>query len=90
MVSVVSSGGIMWELLTNNLLEPLNEDGSFRQSVFFNTIGQNYIATALRAARAADPNAKLYINDFNIEGLGTPFYLSRLLPAAVVLNVSDS
>ena len=50
--------------------EPLNDDGSFRSDVFFNTLGSGYIATALRAARAADPNAKLYINDFNIEGLG--------------------
>ena len=50
--------------------EPLNDDGSFRSDVFFNTLGSGYIATALRAARAADPNAKLYINDFNIEGSG--------------------
>lgn len=51
-------------------LEPLNDDGTFRSDVFFNTLGTSYIATALRAARAADPNAKLYINDFNIEGPG--------------------
>ena len=59
----------MWE--TDEVYsEPLNEDGSFRQSVFFNTVGQGYIATALRAARAADSNAKLYISEFNVEGLG--------------------
>jgi endo-1,4-beta-xylanase len=49
--------------------EPFNEDGTFRQSIFFNAQGQSYIPDALRAARAADPSAKLYINDFNIEGV---------------------
>ncbi|KAF5326972.1 hypothetical protein D9619_004100 [Psilocybe cf. subviscida] len=48
--------------------ECLNDDGTFRQDVFFNTTGTEYISAALRAARAADPHAKLYINDFNIEG----------------------
>ncbi|KAF8896179.1 endo-1,4-beta xylanase [Infundibulicybe gibba] len=50
--------------------ECLNDDGTFRTSVFFTTTGTSFIATALRAARAADPAAKLYINDFNIEGTG--------------------
>ncbi|TFK88607.1 glycoside hydrolase family 10 protein [Polyporus arcularius HHB13444] len=58
--------GRVWDVVN----EPLNDDGSFRQDVFFNTLGQGYIATALRAAKAADPNAKVYINDFNIEGIG--------------------
>ena len=38
--------------------------------MFFNTLGESYIATALKTAKAADPNAKVYINDFNIEGTG--------------------
>ncbi len=48
--------------------EPLNSDGSLNQDVFFNAMGSGYIADALRTAHAADPNAKLYLNDFNIEG----------------------
>ncbi|KAJ7592975.1 endo-1,4-beta xylanase [Mycena floridula] len=58
----------IWSL--TSFSEPFNDDGTFRTDVFFNTTGTQYIATALRAARAADPNAKLYINEFNIEFAG--------------------
>ncbi|WP_033216478.1 endo-1,4-beta-xylanase [Kitasatospora phosalacinea] len=50
--------------------EPFNEDGTLRTDAFTNAMGSGYIADALRTARAADPNAKLYLNDYNIEGLG--------------------
>lgn len=43
-------------------VEAINDDGTFRQSVFFNTTGLAYIKTALRTARAADPKAKLYVS----------------------------
>ncbi|KAK0450201.1 endo-beta-1,4-glucanase [Armillaria borealis] len=55
-----------WDVIN----EPFNDDGTFRSDVFFNTTGVSYVGVALRAARAADPKAKLYINDFNIEGTG--------------------
>lgn len=50
--------------------EPFNEDGTFRSSPFHAAMGKEYIAHALRAAKAADPDAKLYLNDYNIEGFG--------------------
>jgi endo-1,4-beta-xylanase len=51
--------------------EPFNDDATAtpRADVFFNAMGIGYIADALKTAHAADPNAKLYINDYNIEGM---------------------
>jgi endo-1,4-beta-xylanase len=48
--------------------EPFNSDGSFVSDPFFNAMGSGYIADALKTAHAADPNAKLYLNDYGIEG----------------------
>jgi len=50
--------------------EPLNSDGTFVSDVFSTALGSEYISVALTAARAADPNAKLYINDYNLEYTG--------------------
>lgn len=49
--------------------EIFNEDGTRRDTVFQQKLGDGYVADALRWARQADPSAKLYLNDYNIEGL---------------------
>ena len=49
--------------------EPFNEDGTYRPDLWYNGLGADYIANALTWAHAADPAAKLYINDYNVEGV---------------------
>jgi endo-1,4-beta-xylanase len=51
--------------------EPLADDDSatvnLRSHTWFKAMGKDYIATAFKAARQADPKAKLYINDYGLE-----------------------
>jgi endo-1,4-beta-xylanase len=50
--------------------EALNDDGTYRADVFYNVLGTSYLPIAFKAAAAADPAAKLYYNDYNIEYSG--------------------
>jgi len=41
--------------------------GEYRETMWYNALGKDYIAKAFRYAHEADPDAILFYNDFNIE-----------------------
>lgn len=53
-----------WDVL-NEVFE--THGGELRSTPFLEIIGPEYLSLALRAARRADPDAKLFINDFGTE-----------------------
>lgn len=50
--------------------EALEEDGTYRNSFWYRTMGKSFIEKAFIRARAADPSAKLIYNDYNLEYTG--------------------
>lgn len=47
--------------------EALNDDGTLRNSIFLQKLGDGYVVEAFRLAQKAAPHTKLYYNDYNIE-----------------------
>lgn len=51
-----------WDVVNEALLD----DGSYRQSKWFNIIGEDFIELAFQFAHEADPEAELYYNDYSL------------------------
>ncbi|OLN88358.1 Endo-1,4-beta-xylanase 1-like protein 1 [Colletotrichum chlorophyti] len=64
--------------------EPAADDGAWRASLFYNILGTDYLPISFKAARAADPDTKLYLNEYNLEYNGAK--TNRLLEAVNVIQ----
>ncbi len=49
--------------------EIFNDDGTWRDSIWLRNLGPGYVADAFRWAHQADPKVKLFLNDYNNEGV---------------------
>jgi endo-1,4-beta-xylanase len=61
-----AGGCTQWDVVN----EALNENGTYRESVWYKTIGEAYLPIAFRLAKKYDPKALLFYNDYNIEDNG--------------------
>lgn len=59
----------IWDVVN----EPMDDDGSLRDSVWLEAMGEEYIDLALTKARELDPTAQLLINEFDISMAGPKF-----------------
>lgn len=46
--------------------EAIEDDGSWRNSKFYQILGEDFVKLAFQYAREADPEAELYYNDYNM------------------------
>lgn len=56
----------MWDVVN----EMFNEDGTYRDTVFYRTFGTDFVRWALTWAHEEDPDCLLFINDYNFEYRG--------------------
>lgn len=67
--------------------EALNEDGTLRETLWYEIIGEDYVARAFEYAHEADPDAELYYNDYSLENepkrLGTVRLVEGLLEQGI-------
>lgn len=60
--------------------EAFNDDGTLRKSIWLEHLGPDYVARCFRYAREADPNVKLFYNDYGQES--SPKKLTAILAMA--------
>lgn len=56
-----------WDVVNEPLKPDDGRPDALRQSVFLEKVGPHYLDLAYRAAREADPHAKLVVNEYDIE-----------------------
>ena len=59
--------------------EAIEDDGSYRKSLYYKIIGPEYIELAFQFAHEADPNVELYINDYSMAKPGKREAYCKLL-----------
>jgi Beta-1,4-xylanase len=59
---------VSWDVVNEAISD---SNGALRESVWYENLGEDYLAMAYTAARAADDDALLFYNDYNLSGNGT-------------------
>jgi endo-1,4-beta-xylanase len=66
--------------------EAIEDNGSYRNSIFYQKTGADYIDQAFINARAADPDVDLYYNDYSTDQAGVKFNFMKTMIDGLLLR----
>jgi endo-1,4-beta-xylanase len=78
-----------WDVVNEPLVDWPQDEFSLRPSIWTSQIGPDYLAIALRAAAAADPDAQLVVNEYDVEYEGPRFAARRKALIGLLRRLRD-
>jgi endo-1,4-beta-xylanase len=66
-----------WDVVNEAFTD--DDPADYRETIWYDNLGPEYIERAFHVARAADPDADLYYNDYDLSGAAGPAKLERIL-----------
>jgi endo-1,4-beta-xylanase len=83
-------GGIpSWDVVNEPLVDRPDDASSLRPSIWTKQLGPDYLPIALRATAAVDPDARLVLNEYDIEYKGPRFAARRKALLQLLRSLRD-
>jgi len=79
-----------WDVVNEPIPDNAVSEGDRRPCFWSNLLGDRYIPFALETAAAADPNAKLTINEYDVEYAEQPYLMKRAALRRLVFELLDA
>jgi endo-1,4-beta-xylanase len=79
-----------WDVVNEPLRVTRDSREYLSPTIWMRHLGSDYIAMAFRIAHESDPGAKLYINEFDLEFVGSKFDARRNALISLVRRLKDS
>lgn len=79
-----------WDVVNEPLVDWPEDATSLRPSIWTKRLGPDYLAIALRATAAADPETQLVINEFDVEFKGPRFAARRKALLQLLRSLRDA
>jgi endo-1,4-beta-xylanase len=78
-----------WDVINEPLAEWPESPSSLRPSIWAKRIGPDYLRLALETTAAVDPDARLVLNEYDIEYAGPRFAVRRKAPIELLRSLRD-
>jgi endo-1,4-beta-xylanase len=78
-----------WDVVNEPLVDFPQDATSLRPCVWTRQLGADYLSIALRATAAADPDARLVLNEYDVEFKGTRFAAKRKALLQLLRSLRD-